>query len=73
LPGDPKEYRQHAERCAELARLAKVHASTVSRMEAAGAETVSAHPKNIEAVLTVLERRGVVIEEDGIRLRGKRR
>jgi hypothetical protein len=57
----------------ELAKLAKISASTISRMEAAQGETVSAHPKNIEAVLTVLERKGVVIEEDGIRLKGKRR
>jgi hypothetical protein len=57
----------------ELAKQAKVSASTISRLEACGSETVTAHPKNIEAVLTVLERKGVVIEEDGIRLKSKRR
>jgi hypothetical protein len=57
----------------ELAQLAKISASTISRLEACGSETVNAHPKNIEAVLTVLERRGVVIEEDGIRLKSRRR
>jgi acetolactate synthase regulatory subunit len=30
--------------------------------------TVKAHPHNLERVLTALEKRGVVIEEDGIRL-----
>ena len=42
-------------------------------MEAYGAETVKAHPHNLERVLTALERRGVVIEEDGIKLLKRRR
>ena len=45
----------------------------VSRMEAWDPMTVKAHPHNLERVLTALERRGVVIEEDGIRLTNRRR
>jgi transcriptional regulator with XRE-family HTH domain len=56
----------------ELARIAKVHPSTVSRMEAAGAETVRTHPHNLERVLQALERRGAVVTETGVELRKHR-
>jgi len=34
MPGDPKECRQHAERCAELARLASTPASELDQARA---------------------------------------
>ena len=57
----------------ELAALAKVDQSTISRMESAGHRPVRAMTGSLDSVVTALEAKGVVIESDGVRLRKPRR
>ena len=57
----------------ELARLAKVDASTISRMETSGARPVRGQAGSVDSVVRALEAKGVVIESDGVRLRKPRR
>ena len=57
----------------ELARLAKIDASTVSRMEMSGARPARGQAGTVDAVVRALEAKGVVIESDGVRLRKPRR
>ena len=57
---------------AELAKLAKVDASTISRMESSGAGSVHALADSLERVVRALEAKGVIIENDGVRLAKKR-
>jgi predicted transcriptional regulator len=52
----------------ELAKLAKIDASTISRMESTGTGTVRAMAGNVDSVLKALEAKGVVIEVDCVRL-----
>jgi transcriptional regulator with XRE-family HTH domain len=56
----------------ELAKAAGLDPSTVNRMEGAGKEAARGLAKNVELVLAALERKGVEITEDGVRLTGKR-
>jgi hypothetical protein len=53
---------------AELAKEAKINASTLSRMEGTGAKTVRGHAGNIQRVIDALARHGVEITDDAIRL-----
>ena len=57
----------------ELARLAKVDASTINRMETSGARPVRGQAGSVDSVVRALEAKGVVIESDGVRLRKPRR
>jgi transcriptional regulator with XRE-family HTH domain len=57
----------------ELARLAKIDASTISRMESSGARPVRGQAATVDAAVRALEAKGVVIEHDGVRLRKPRR
>jgi transcriptional regulator with XRE-family HTH domain len=52
----------------ELAALAKIDASTVSRMENSGAKPVRGQAGTVDSVIRALEAKGVVIEADGVRL-----
>jgi hypothetical protein len=54
------------------AKLAKVDASTISRMESSGARPVRGLAHTVDAVTRALEAKGVVIETDGVRLIAKR-
>jgi len=57
-----------------LAALAKMDASTISRMESSGPRPVRGQAATIEAVVKALEAKGVVIEPDGgVRPRKPRR
>jgi transcriptional regulator with XRE-family HTH domain len=56
----------------ELARLANIDASTISRMETSGARPVRGEAGSVDSVVRALEARGVVIEADGVRLRKPR-
>ena len=51
-----------------LAKAAGLHPGTVNRMEAAGASRVRGSIKNLEAVLGALEKAGVEVTPDGVRL-----
>ena len=57
----------------ELAQLAKIDASTISRMETSGQRPVRGQAATVDAVVKALEAKGVVIESDGVRLRKPRR
>jgi transcriptional regulator with XRE-family HTH domain len=57
----------------ELAALAKVDQSTISRMESTGPRPVRGQAGTVDAVMKALEAKGVVIESDGVRLRKPRR
>jgi transcriptional regulator with XRE-family HTH domain len=57
----------------ELAKAAGIDASTLSRMEGAGAKPVKALTQNLEAILNALRHAGVEIEDDAIRLVKRRR
>jgi transcriptional regulator with XRE-family HTH domain len=48
----------------ELARLAKVDASTLSRLESARAKNVRGMAKTVDAVVQALNRKGVRIVDD---------
>ena len=58
---------------AELADRAGVDASTVSRMEACDKKPIRGLSENIVAVVDALEKAGVEITEDGVRLVAKPR
>jgi DNA-binding XRE family transcriptional regulator len=61
-------------RQAELARLAGIDASTLSRMEGSGSKPVHALSQNLEAVLEALRKAGVELpDENTIRLVKRRR
>jgi transcriptional regulator with XRE-family HTH domain len=55
-------------RAAQLATLAKIDASTVSRLEGSGHRAVRGQAGTVDAVIRVLKTRGVEITEDGVRL-----
>jgi ribosome-binding protein aMBF1 (putative translation factor) len=57
----------------ELAKLAKLHPTTINRMEMSGAESVRGQARNIERVVQSLEKRGVVITARGVELIAKKR
>jgi transcriptional regulator with XRE-family HTH domain len=57
----------------ELAKLAKIDASTVSRLESAGAGRVRGQAQTIDDVVQALKSRGVEISETGVNLVGKPR
>jgi predicted transcriptional regulator len=57
----------------ELAQLAKVHVSTLVRLEAAGWSVAPGNATTIDRVLSVLERKGVEFIELGVRLTKKPR
>jgi predicted transcriptional regulator len=50
---------------AELARLARVDASTLSRMEGSGNDPARGHTSNLQRVVDALERKGIVLTEEG--------
>jgi transcriptional regulator with XRE-family HTH domain len=52
----------------ELAALAKIDASTVSRMESAGSKPVRGLAGTVDSVTKALEAKGVVFLDDGVRL-----
>jgi predicted transcriptional regulator len=52
----------------ELAKAAGLHPGVMNRMEKAGKRRVGGVVKNIEAVLDALEKRGVEVTDDGVRL-----
>jgi predicted transcriptional regulator len=52
----------------KLAELAKVHVSTLVRLEGAGWETAPGNARTIERVTNVLERKGIEFIEHGVRL-----
>jgi succinyl-CoA synthetase alpha subunit len=56
-----------------VAALAGVDQSTISRMESTGHRPVKGHAGTVDAVMRALEAKGVVIEQDGVRLRKPRR
>ena len=58
---------------AEVAKAAKVDASTLSRIEAAGTEPPGGLSRNVQAVIAVLEQRGVEFIENGVRRRPRAR
>jgi transcriptional regulator with XRE-family HTH domain len=55
-------------KAAELAKLADIDQSTISRMETFGRTTVGGHAGTVDAVVKALAHRGVEITEDGVRL-----
>jgi transcriptional regulator with XRE-family HTH domain len=52
----------------ELAALAKIDASTVSRMESSGIKPVGGLAGTVDSVIKALEAKGVAIDTDGVRL-----
>lgn len=58
---------------AELASLAGVDSSTISRIESCGKQPVKATSRNLDAVLDALRANGVEVLEDGLRLVPKKR
>jgi transcriptional regulator with XRE-family HTH domain len=59
-------------RAAELAKLARIDQSTISRMETFGRKTVGGHAGTVDAVVKALAQHGVEITEDGVKLAKKR-
>jgi predicted transcriptional regulator len=57
----------------ELARLAKIHHTTLSRMESAGWAVAPGFPSTVDKVVAVLEAQGVEFIELGLRLTRKPR
>lgn len=57
----------------QLAALAGVDASTISRLESSRAKPVRGLAESVDRVIHVLEAKGVVIESDGVRLKKPRR
>ncbi len=55
-----------------LAKMAGLHPGVMNRMEKAGKKRVAGIVKNIELVLDALEKAGVEITDDGVRLIGKK-
>lgn len=56
----------------QLAKLAKIDASTISRMESSGPKPVHALADSLERVVRALEAKGVLITENGVELAKKR-
>jgi ribosome-binding protein aMBF1 (putative translation factor) len=56
----------------DLAKAAGLHPGVMNRMEKAGKRRVGGIVKNLEAVLDALEKHGVEITEDGVRLINKK-
>lgn len=52
----------------ELARLAGIDQSTISRMEMFGRKTVGGHAGTVDSVMKALREKGVEITDDGVRL-----
>lgn len=52
----------------QLASLAKLDSATISRMEASGAEAARGQARNVERVLLVLEKHGVEVGDDYVKL-----
>ena len=52
----------------ELAKLAKIDPSTVSRLEAFGDKTVRGQAPTVDAIVSHLRVRGIEIHDDGVRL-----
>ncbi len=52
----------------QLADAAGLHPGVMNRMEKAGKSRVKGMIKNLEAVMDALEKQGVEITEDGVRL-----
>jgi predicted transcriptional regulator len=52
----------------ELARLAKVHVSTMVRLEAAGSNVAPGNATTITRITDVLEHKGIEFIEGGVRL-----
>jgi transcriptional regulator with XRE-family HTH domain len=52
----------------ELAKLAGIDASTISRLESRGRKTVGGQATTVDAVRRALLSRGVEIVDDGVRL-----
>ena len=52
----------------ELAALAKIDASTISRMESSGIKPVGGLAETVDRVTRALEAKGVAIEPDCVRL-----
>jgi hypothetical protein len=59
-------------RSGQLARLAEIDPSTLSRLEAFGSKPVRGQAPNIDAIISQLKARGVEITEDGVRLISKK-
>lgn len=55
----------------ELAQLAKIHVSTLVRLEGAGWNVAPGNATTIDRVVHVLERRGIEFIEYGVRLTKK--
>jgi transcriptional regulator with XRE-family HTH domain len=58
---------------AEVARVAGIDPTTLSRMENAGEKPVGGRTENLQAVLEALRSRGVEVLEDGLRVKPRRR
>jgi transcriptional regulator with XRE-family HTH domain len=58
---------------ADVAKAAKIDVSTLSRIESAGFEPPGGLSKNVQAVLAVLEQRGIEFIEHGVRRRPRGR
>jgi len=55
-------------KAAELARMAGIDASTISRLEGAGPKPVRGYAGTVDAVQRALRSRGVEITENGVQL-----
>jgi len=55
-------------KAAELADLAEIDASTISRMENFGRKSVGGYAGTVDAVVKALAQKGVEITDDGVRL-----
>lgn len=70
----PTGHQLHAARCLAgldqrtLAKRAGISNATLSRMEGCGKNAVTAKGSNIDRVLVALEKAGVEVTEDGVRL-----
>jgi transcriptional regulator with XRE-family HTH domain len=53
---------------AQLAAMAEIDVSTISRMESAGHSSVRGQGRTVELVIRALRERGVEITDDGVRL-----
>jgi predicted transcriptional regulator len=56
----------------ELAKLAKLDVTTLNRMEGSGPGPVRGQGRSIQAVMDALEKQGVEITPDGVRLASKK-
>ena len=60
-------------KASQLANMAGIDASTVSRLEGSGRKRVGGHAETVDRVVRTLAQRGVEITDDGVRLRKPRR